>query len=303
MNDLIRAVQRAPQGGRASRSSTGSASGSPTRTCSTFSGRIAEETLRRLGRARPRAYGSRRPEPRLQPAANRRARARGAARAGGGTRCPPRRTAGRPGDAAPHGTSRRRGSTSFSGTDAPDVRPTTSTSSSSQHSSIPPSSIRSRRHPGVRSQLDEPRRVRGVARADHEQQVDLRPAAPSRPAGGSRSRNRCRRAAVHGSRGTARRSSADHAGRLVHGERGLRDIGELRPVRERKRLDIARLDSTSTTEPGISPIVPTTSSCPAWPIRINVQPHPRSARAWTCTLVTSGHVASIVRSPRAAAPS
>ena len=53
---------------------------------------------------------------------------------------------------------------------------------------------------------------------------------------------------------------------------------------------------TSTIASGASPIVPTTSSCPAWPIRKIVKPWPAKRRASLCTLVTSGQVASIARS-------
>ena len=59
--------------------------------------------------------------------------------------------------------------------------------------------------------------------------------------------------------------------------------------------------STTRTLPGASPAVPSTSSCPIWPIRrISVS---SSAKRFTslCTLVTSGQVASIVLRFRAAA--
>ena len=57
----------------------------------------------------------------------------------------------------------------------------------------------------------------------------------------------------------------DDLGRLVDRERRLRDIRELRVPGSSSALDVGD-DSTSTIESGASPIVPTTSSCPAWPI-------------------------------------
>ena len=59
--------------------------------------------------------------------------------------------------------------------------------------------------------------------------------------------------------------------------------------------------STMRTLPGASPAVPSTSSCPTWPMRrISVS---SLAKRFTslCTLVTSGHVASMVLRFRAAA--
>ena len=61
---------------------------------------------------------------------------------------------------------------SYSGADAPDVMPTISTPSS-HASSISLSSSMSSRHAARARDLDEAVRVRRVARADHEQQVDL----------------------------------------------------------------------------------------------------------------------------------
>ena len=52
---------------------------------------------------------------------------------------------------------------------------------------------------------------------------------------------------------------------------------------------------------GASPIVPSTSSWPLWPMRTIVYPSPANLTASRWTFVTSGHVASIVRSSRAAA--
>src|SRR5690348_2410921 len=52
---------------------------------------------------------------------------------------------------------------------------------------------------------------------------------------------------------------------------------------------------------GASPVVPTTSSCPACPISTMSYPCAANRRASLCTLVTSGHVASTVRSPRSRA--
>src|SRR6516225_2104869 len=59
--------------------------------------------------------------------------------------------------------------------------------------------------------------------------------------------------------------------------------------------------STSRICPGASPVVPTTSSCPACPTSTMSYPAAANRRASLCTFVTSGHVASIARSPRAAA--
>ena len=58
---------------------------------------------------------------------------------------------------------------------------------------------------------------------------------------------------------------------------------------------------TSTISSGASPIVPTTSSWPACPIRKIVKPAPAKRLASLCTLVTSGQVASIARNRRSAA--
>ena len=52
---------------------------------------------------------------------------------------------------------------------------------------------------------------------------------------------------------------------------------------------------------GASPVVPSTSSWPWWPMRTIVYPCSANLRASTWTLVTSGQVASIVRRPRVAA--
>ena len=52
-------------------------------------------------------------------------------------------------------------------------------------------------------------------------------------------------------------------------------------------------DCTRIVRSGAWPVVPSTSSWPAWPIRTIVRPSPANRRASTCTFVTSGHVASI----------
>ena len=49
---------------------------------------------------------------------------------------------------------------------------------------------------------------------------------------------------------------------------------------------------------GASPMVPSTSSWPAWPISTTVWPSAANFLASTCTLVTSGQVASMVARPR-----
>jgi PAS domain S-box-containing protein len=56
--------------------------------------------------------------------------------------------------------------------------------------------------------------------------------------------------------------------------------------------------STSTIDSGASPVVPSTSSWPSWPTSTIVKPSSANLRASTWTLVTSGQVASIVRSCR-----
>ena len=61
----------------------------------------------------------------------------------------------------------------------------------------------------------------------------------------------------------------DHLAGLVDRERRLRDVGEPGVGREVERSASCSTDSTSTIESGASPIVPTTSSWPAWPIRID----------------------------------
>ena len=54
---------------------------------------------------------------------------------------------------------------------------------------------------------------------------------------------------------------------------------------------------------GASPIVPSTSSCPGWPIRTIEYPRRANRTASRWTLVTSGHVASMTVNPRRAASS
>ena len=59
--------------------------------------------------------------------------------------------------------------------------------------------------------------------------------------------------------------------------------------------------STSTKWSGASPIVPSTSSWPSWPTSTIVYPSAANFLASTCTLVTSGQVASTERRLRASA--
>ena len=107
-------------------------------------------------------------------AARRRARARGAARPAAGTRRPRRRagTARSPSTPRARNQSQTR-STSFSGADAPLVTPTTSTPSIHALVDLGLVVDQVRRDAARPRDLDEPVRVRRVARADHEQQVDL----------------------------------------------------------------------------------------------------------------------------------
>ena len=81
-----------------------------------------------------------------------------------------------------------------------------------------------RRRRGARD-LDEPVRVGRVARADHEQQVDLSRAGPSPPTGGSTSRSRCPLSSARGSR-EAPPDRVDDLGGVVDRQRRLRDVGD-----------------------------------------------------------------------------
>ena len=69
--------------------------------------------------------------------------------------------------------------------------------------------------------------------------------------------------------GKRRAERGDHLAGLVHRQRRLRHVRELRTVGELERAT-SSADSTRTIESGASPIVPTTSSWPAWPIRMTV---------------------------------
>ena len=133
-------------------------------------------------------------------------------------------------------------STSFSGADAPEVTPTTSTPSSHASSISVSSSIRCDGDAAGARDLDEAVRVRRVARADHEQQVDLAEHLLDRPL------------AVRGrvtdvfllrrvDLGEAPAQRGDDLAGLVDRERRLRDVGEPRARREARALGVLdRLD-------------------------------------------------------------
>ena len=141
--------------------------------------------------------------------------------------------------------------------------------------------------------LDEPVRVGRVARADHQQQVDLVEHLLHGPlAVGGRVADVLLLRPADVREAAAQRG--DDVGRLVHRQRRLRRVGE--PVARGAGSSSASAASTLSTrivDSGASPIVPTTSSWPACPIRMIVYPSRAYRFACACTFVTSGQVASM----------
>ena len=172
------------------------------RTCSPFADRIADGDARGLGRARRRSCGSRRPD---QFCASASASSR---RSSTGSRNSMSSSRKRCSSMSVTPRSRNQSQTrwtSFSGAEAPGRDPDDA-DRLAEPRLVDLGLVVDQvgRHAAGARGLDEPVRVGRVPRADHEQQVDLRRAAPSPPTGGSRSRNRCPRAAARGSTGTAR---------------------------------------------------------------------------------------------------
>ena len=152
-------------------------------------------------------------------------------------------------------------STSRSGADAPEVTPTVSTPSSQRSSISVSSSIRCDADAGGARDLDEPVRVGRVARADRraagrccaEHLLDGPLAVGRRVADVFLLRRLDLREAPAQHR--------DDLGRLVDGQRRLRDVGERRVRRELERLGVVDVLDEHVAS-GASPIVPTTSSWP-----------------------------------------
>ncbi len=125
--------------------------------------------------------------------------------------------------------------------------------------------------PGPLRHLDEPARIRGVRRADDEEEI----------------RPRCRR--LHGvlavGRGVAdglgrRRlhlgeaalQRLDDAGRILDRERRLRDEAERRRIGRLQGSDVLLGLDQRHAPSGSCPIVPTTSGWPRWPISSTCRP-------------------------------
>ena len=129
-----------------------------------------------------------------------------------------------------------------------------------------------------------------------------RAASPSPRSGGSASRSRCRPCAAAGTSGKRARS-ASSTSRVSSTESVVCvSTAEPRRVARPRGAPTSGDVSTSCMRSGACPIVPSTSTWPAWPTSTISWPSRAKRRASTCTLVTSGQVASIAAQALRARP-